>query len=228
MTKKSQTPETDILVESKGKIETFFDKFGSKVMWGLVAVTVIAVGIFIWNNYSDSKQEQLNIDAEAKFIATQNKYPFGLTTNYTEAAEAYLAIANEYEEAAITPICYFVAASSYLQAYSTSLDATDLENAKAAIAKFTKVEGEFGKHINAMALTLEGDIAVEEKDYATAAERFESVLAASTNSDIYGMNAVKLGLTYEAQGKDAEAQEVYKKATEKYPVLEAKMKAYIK
>ena len=47
MTKKVQNPETDILIESKGKVESFFDKYGSKLMWALVAITIIAVGIFI-------------------------------------------------------------------------------------------------------------------------------------------------------------------------------------
>ena len=55
MTKKVQTPETDIMVESKTKIESFFDKFGSKLMWGLVAVTVIAVGIFFFINRNEKK-----------------------------------------------------------------------------------------------------------------------------------------------------------------------------
>lgn len=221
MTKKAQTPETDILVESKGKIETFFDKYGNKLMWGLVAVTVIAVGIFIWHNYAENKEAQLNNEAQTKFIEVQNENPVGFTTNYAEAAAAYLAVANEYEDAAVSQISYFMAASAYLQA-------NDLANAKAAIEKFSKVEGEFGEHINAMALTLKGDIAVEEKDYQSAAKHFEKALAASTNSDIYGQNALKLGLTYEAMGNDDKAQEVYKKAVDKYSTLASKFSKYIK
>ena len=45
MTKKVQNPETDIMIESKGKIESFFDKYGSKIMWGLLAVAVIGIGV---------------------------------------------------------------------------------------------------------------------------------------------------------------------------------------
>ena len=32
MTNKVQTPETDIMVETKGKLETFFDNYGNKVL----------------------------------------------------------------------------------------------------------------------------------------------------------------------------------------------------
>ena len=67
MTKKAHTPETDILIESKGKVESFFDKYGRKLMWGLVAITVVAVGIFVWYNISESKKAQAEMEATQKF-----------------------------------------------------------------------------------------------------------------------------------------------------------------
>ena len=165
MTKKVQTPETDIMVESKTKIESFFDKFGSKVMWGLVAVTVIAVGIFFFINRNEKKNAAE--EAAARQAATEVVYQStnimtgetSLDIDYAATAEAYMAIANEHPETASGNMCYFLAASNYLYA-------GDLANAKAALAKLQKVEGDFGKHMNAMALTLKGDIAVEEKDFA--------------------------------------------------------------
>lgn len=227
MTKKAQTPETDILVESKGKIESFFDKYGNKLMWALVAITVIAVGIFIWSNISSQKAEAHEQEAQIKFFEVLNAS--GVTNNtadsfsvdYATTAESYMAIANEYVDTAAGNTSYFMAASSYLYA-------GDIANAKAAIAKFQDIEGNFGKHINAMALALKGDIAVEEKDYQSAAANFEQALAASHNADIYGSNAAKLGLVYEAMGDEAKAQEVYKAATAKYPTLANKFAKYIK
>ena len=118
-------------------------------------------------------------------------------------------------------MCYFLAASNYLYA-------GDLANAKAALAKLQSVEGDLGVHINAMAITLAGDIAVEEGDYQTAAAKFEEALAASKNADIYTDNALKLGLVYEAMGDEAKAQAIYKKASEKYDNTKVDFAKYIK
>lgn len=227
MTKKVQTPETDIMVESKTKIESFFDKFGSKLMWGLVAVTVIAVGIFFFVNRNEKQNVADNAAArqnETAVVFESTNIMTGVTSfdiDYTATAEAYLAIANEYPETASGNMCYFLAASNYLYA-------GDLANAKAALAKLQNVEGELGAHINAMALTLAGDIAVEEGDYQTAAAKFEKALAASKNTDIYGDNALKLGLVYEAMGDEAQAQATYKKAVEAHAELKALFANYIK
>ena len=221
MTKKAHTPETDILIESKGKVESFFDKYGRKLMWGLVAITVVAVGIFVWYNISESKKAQAEMEATQKFSSVVLTANNSFDIDYVATAEAYMAIAKEYDETAAGNTSYFMAASNYLLA-------NDLVNAKAAIEKFQDVEGDFGQHMNAMALTLKGDIAVEENDYQSAAAYFEKALAASNNSDIYGQNAMKLGLVYESMGDEAKAQNVYKTAIEKHSTLVAMFAKYIK
>lgn len=221
MAKKVQTPETDILVESKGKIETFFDKFGNKLMWGLVAVTVIAVGIFIWYNYSESKQEELNLNAQTEFIELQNQQMMDIAADDATYAASYVAIAEKYEGATVVPMCYYMAGVLYLQA-------GDLDSAKANLDKVTEIEGDYGQLINATVLKLQGDIAVEQKDYQTAVSYFEDALEVSANADIYGDVAIKLGLTYEALGEGNKAQEVYEKAIEEYPSLQNVMAEFIK
>lgn len=227
MTKRVQTPETDILIESKGKVESFFDKYGNKLMWGLVAVTIVAVGIFIWHNMSAKKSLAHEQEAQVKFFEVLNNSNVAdnsaesFSVDYATTADSYMAIAKQYEDTAAGNTSYFMAASNYL-------NANDIANAKAALAKFEKVEGDFGKHINAMALALKGDIAVEEKDYQSAAANFEEALAASQNADIFGQNTYKLALVYEAMGEEAKAQKLYKDAVTKYPELAIKYGKYIK
>jgi tetratricopeptide (TPR) repeat protein len=165
-------------------------------------------------------------EAQVKFFEVLNNSGVTNTTadsfsvDYASTADAYLAVAKQYEDTAAGNTSYFMAASAYLFA-------NDIANAKAAIAKFQNIEGDFGKHINAMALTLKGDIAVEEKDYQTAAANFEKALAASANADIYSQNAHKLGLVYEAMGDKAKAQKIYKDAVTKYPELAISLGKYI-
>ena len=226
MTKKVQNPETDIMIESKGKIESFFDKYGSKIMWGLLAVAVIGIGVYFYIDNRNEADMAKDANSHKEFFTAFNEInedansPESLSIDYAAAAERYLAIANEYAETATGNMCYFFAASNYLYA-------GDLANAKVALAKLQKVEGDFGAHINAMALTLAGDIAVEEDDLQTAAAKFESALAASQNIDIYGDNARKLGLVYQKMGENAKAQAIYKAAIEKHSELTATFAKYI-
>lgn len=222
MTKKVQTPETDILVESKGKVESFFDKYGNKLMWALVAVTIIAVGIFVWHNYSEKKQLANEQEAQVALFGVITEYDLSaLDVDYTVAAESYAALAAKYPEAAAGNVARFMSASAYLHA-------GELDAAKAAIAKYENAEGNYGKVINTMALTLKGDIAVEEADYQTAANYFAKALKSSSNLDLYASNALKLALVYEAMNDDAKAQEVYNATVAKYPELTTYFAKYIK
>lgn len=209
MTKKMQTPETDIMVESKGKVESFFDKYGNKLMWALVAVTIIVVGVFVWKNQSEKAAVEAEQKAQAALFGVMVEYSAADVDNVA-AAEAYAAVNNKYQDAAAGNIAAYMAASSYLQA-------NELDKAKAAIAKYENTDGDFGKMINALALTMKGDIAVEEMDYKTAAANFVKALKASTTESLYMKNAKKLALVYEAMGDEANAQQVYKNAVKKYP-----------
>ena len=209
MTKKMQTPETDIMVESKGKVESFFDKYGNKLMWALVAVTIIVVGVFVWKNQSEKAAVEAEQKAQAALFGVMVEYSAADVDNVA-AAEAYAAVNNKYQDAAAGNIAAYMAASSYLQA-------NELDKAKAAIAKYENTDGDFGKMINALALTMKGDIAVEEMDYKTAAANFAKALKASTTESLYMKNAKKLALVYEAMGDDANAQQVYENAVKKYP-----------
>jgi tetratricopeptide (TPR) repeat protein len=209
MTKKMQTPETDIMVESKGKVESFFDKYGNKLMWALVAVTIIVVGVFVWNNQSEKAAVEAEQKAQAALFGVMVEYSAADVDNVA-AAEAYAAVNNKYQDAVAGNIAAYMAASSYLQA-------NELDKAKAAIAKYENTDGDFGKMINALALTMKGDIAVEEMDYKTAAANFAKALKASTTESLYMKNAKKLALVYEAMGDEANAQQVYENAVKKYP-----------
>ena len=211
MANKVQNPETDIMVETKGKLELFFDNYGNKVLKALVGITLVAVAIFVVVGI-------MNNSAEKKENAAQAALTVALTTE--AEVEAYVAIANDYAGTKAANTAVYMAGAEYLEA-------GDLENAKAYLAKYENAEGAAGEIINALVYTLRGDIAVEENDLQSAVELFTMALEAS--DDIYTAETAtrKVALVYAAMGDAQKASEAYKALVAKYPELTISYAKYI-
>lgn len=211
MANKVQMPENDLMVETKGKLELFFDKYGNKLLKGLLAVTLIAVAVFAWvsiSSNSDLKKEN----------AAQAALTVALTTESDVAA--FEAIVNEYEGTKAANTAAYLAGAEYLKA-------GDIANAKASLAKYADVEGAAGEVINALVYTLRGDVAVEENDLQTAADLYRKAIAANNEASSVEAATKKLALVLEAMGDKAAAMEAYKALVEKHPDLKAQYAKYI-
>lgn len=211
MANKVQNPENDLMVETKGKLETFFDNYGNKLLWGLVAVTVIAVAIYLVVSITKSSTEKRENTAQAALTVA-------LTTE--AGVEEYVAIVEEYNGTKAANTATYMAGAEYLKA-------GDLANAKSYLEKYADAEGAAGEVINGLVRTLRGDIAVEENDLQTAADLYNKAIEASEDIYTYENNARKLALVYVAMGDVAKAQQTYKAIVEKYPELKGKYAKYI-
>lgn len=211
MANKVQNPENDLMVETKGKLETFFDNYGNKLLWGLVAVTVIAVAIYLVVSITKSSTEKRENTAQAALTVA-------LTTE--AGVEEYVAIVEEYNGTKAANTATYMAGAEYLKA-------GDLANAKSYLEKYADAEGAAGEVINGLVRTLSGDIAVEENDLQTAADLYNKAIEASDDIYTYENNARKLALVYIAMGDVAKAQQTYKAIVEKYPELKSKYAKYI-
>lgn len=211
MANKVQNPENDLMVETKGKLETFFDNYGNKLLWGLVAVTVIAVAIYLVVSITKSSTEKRENTAQAALTVA-------LTTE--AGVEEYVAIVEEYNGTKAANTATYMAGAEYLKA-------GDLANAKSYLEKYADAEGAAGEVINGLVRTLRGDIAVEENDLQTAADLYNKAIEASDDIYTYENNARKLALVYIAMGDVAKAQQTYKAIVEKYPELKSKYTKYI-
>lgn len=201
MANKVQNPETDLMVETKGKLEVFFDKYGSKLLKALLAVTIIAVGVFVWFSYSESSTAE---NEQAAELALTN------AINGMGDAESFVAVYNEYQDTKAGNTAAYMAGAAYLEA-------NDLANAKNYLLKYENVEGEAGEIINALVYTLRGDIAVEENDLNTAIELYTSALNASDDFYSYSNAVEKLAVVYSAMGEAEKVQELYVALVAKYP-----------
>ncbi len=101
------------------------------------------------------------------------------------------------------PICY--------------LKTGDLENAAKYLAKYSPVKGIPGALINAQNLGLQGDIAVEQQNYAKAVKFYEQAVKAADNNLTAPMYLRKAGLAEQAQGNNEKAAAFYEQILTSYP-----------
>ena len=207
MTNKVQNPENDLMVETKGKLEIFFDKYGDKLLKAVIGIAVAAVVIFAVVSIVKNGSQKEEQAAQA-----------ALTSD--AAVEAYVDIAATYEGTAAANTATYVAGAEMLKA-------GDIEGAKSMLAKYEDGKGVAAEVINGLVYTLRGDIAVEENDLQSAADLFGKALAASDDVQTWETNSVKLALVYAAMGDVAKAEETYKALVARFPELKQKYSKYI-
>ena len=212
MTNNVQTPQDDLMVETKGKLELFFDKNGNKLLWALIIVGVALSAFFIFKNVRDNRN-LVKEQAASEAVAAE--------LNDANSVEGFDKIQADYKGTEAANSAAYLAAAAALQA-------GDIEKAEAELAAYTPAEGAAGEMLNAKVLGLKGDIAVEKNDMQTAAERFAEAAAASNDEHTFVTYTKKLALVYQAMGDEAKAQQCYKDIVAKYPAQERAMAKFIR
>lgn len=211
MTNKVQNPENDLMVETKGKLEVFFENYGDKLLKTVIGVAIAAVVVFFAVN-------MINGSSEEKEQAAQAALTVALTSD--AEVEAYQAIIAEYAGTAAANTAAYIAGAELLKA-------GDVEGAKAMLESYKNGEGTAAEVINALVYSLRGDIAVEQNDLQTAANLFAEAIAASADIQNWETNSTKLALVYAAMGDVVKAEETYEALVARFPELKQKYVKYI-
>lgn len=206
MANKVNTPDTDIIVDAKGKLEVLFEKYGKTLLWVLVVIGIAVGGFFLYKSYSDSKEQERI--AKAEKIAT-----IDLATEAEAGAVAAHANSADVKDTASANFLNYLAASRYVAE-------DDIENAKIYLAKVKEFSNStFGAMLNAATYGLRGDIAVAEDDLQAAVENFKKAVAASDDEHSFITYSEKLARVYNALGDKQAAMQCYKDIVAKYPDL---------
>lgn len=201
MTNKVNHLENDIMVETKGKLELFFDKYGNKLLLGLGCVTTLAIAFFLVSSIAENREAKREAQADAVLA---------VALNGEGAAEDYVAIVEEYGKTKAGNTASYLAGAAYLKA-------GDLENAKLYLEKYKDAKGAAGEILNTLVLVLRGDLAVEQNDLLSAEALYRKAMEASNDPVTYADAAEKLALVYQAMGEEAKAEQCYKDVVAKYP-----------
>lgn len=213
MTKKVNTPETDVIIDAKGKLELLFEKYGKKLLIVLVVIGVAVGGYFIYKGYAENKEQERIAKSEAAATSM-------LINDSAEDAKA-VAENKEFNETAAKNFANYVAAARYL-------NEGDIDAAEAYIAKFSNIEdGYLGAMVNAAACAIRGDIAVARGNNEAAIAAFQKAI--ETGNDDYtfiSMNE-KMGRLYTKMGNREESVKCYKAIADRFPDMEADYAKYI-
>ena len=218
MKNKVETPQQDVMIEAKGKLETFFEKYSKQILYGLLIVACVCVIFFFWRSRSERQARVTEANAQVALVAAYDAIELN---DYAGAAAAAENVVSQYEGTDAANLAAYIAGASYVKL-------GDFDNARKYLAKYEAKEGAAAEMIDAMALGLQGDIAVEQDDLQAAAGFFAKAAAASTDPVTEPMFLRKLAAVYAAQGEQEKAAECYRKIVEKYPAQAATVEKYLK
>ena len=212
MSQKIKDQEEIVVAEAVSKTERFFEENGKKVVIALVAVLLIVAGGYAYKylvvDKSEAKAAELIVEAQERFAGETLDYDLAL--NGDDAGVGFLTVADEYGSTRAGNLAKHYAGICYLHL-------GDLEKAAEYLAKYKAVRGLAAEVVNAQNLGLQGDVAVEQGDYAKAAKFFKKAVAASENNYTTPLYLYKQGLALTAAGEAEAAKACYKAISEQYP-----------
>lgn len=204
MAKEIKNENAEAVVEAVSKTEQFFEKNGKLLTIILVAVVVIAAGIFCW--YKFAYQPKV-VEAQGQMAVAEQNFRAGdydLALNGDGNDLGFVQVLDQYGAKAGKSV-YFYAGVCELQ----------LGNYKEAIKYLESYKGK-DAILNARATACIGDAYAGLEDYKKTLGYYEKAAAVIDNMYAAGY-LLKAGLVSEKLGDNAKALTFYKKIKDQYP-----------
>ncbi len=209
---KQQAAEQETLGQAMNKTELFLENNGRKLSYVLLAL--LAIGLLIYGYRAlimqprAEKAAEMIAQAQERFEAENPDYTLALEGDANGAG--FLEVIEQYGSTPSGNLAKHYAGICYLQA-------GDLEQAAAYLAKYSTVKGLPGALINAQNYGLQGDVAVEQGDYARAVKFYEKAVEAADNNLTAPMYLRKAGLAARANGNAEQAVVYFERILNDYP-----------
>lgn len=209
---KQHAAEQEALGEAMNKTELFLAKNGRKLSYIFLGLLVLGALIFGYRALvvqpRAEKAAEMISEAQYRFEAEPADFQLALEGDANGAG--FLDVIEKYGSTPSGNLAKHYAGICYLRS-------GDLENAAKYLAKFSPVKGIPGALINAQNLGLQGDVAVEQQQYAQAVKFYEKAAKAADNNLTAPMYLRKAGLAEQAQGNGAKAAAFYEQILTSYP-----------
>lgn len=212
MAKEVMTPQEELLESAQSQTEIFIEKNSKMVGIAIVVIFAIAIAVFGYKKVISeprlNKAQELLYQAQYNFEQTTPDYTIAL--NGDENTPGFAEVAEQYGNTPAGNLAKMYAAACALRL-------GDFDAAENYINGFKSVKGVPGEMVNAMAIGIKGEIAVEKDDFAKAASLFEKAANESKNEFSAPMYLRKAALAYSAAGNEAKAQQCYETIEKEYP-----------
>lgn len=212
MAKQQAAEQQETLGQAMNKTELFLENNGRKLSYVLLAL--LAIGLLIYGYRAlimqprAEKAAELIAQAQERFEAENPDYALALEGDANGAG--FLEVIEQYGSTPSGNLAKHYAGICYLQT-------GDLEQAAAYLAKYSTVKGLPGALINAQNYGLQGDVAVEQGDYARALKFYEKAVKAADNNLTAPMYLRKAGLAARANGNAEQAVVYFERILNDYP-----------
>ena len=209
---KEQVAGQESLGEAMNKTEFFFEKNGRMLSYVFLGLLVLAALVFGYRALVVSpraeKAAEMIAEAQYRFEATTPDFELALVGD--ENGAGFLDVIEKYGSTPSGNLAKHYAGICYLRQ-------GDLENAAKYLAMYSTVKGVPGALVNAQNYGLQGDVAVEQGNYAAAVKFYEKAVAAADNNLTAPQYLRKAGLAEQAQGNTERAAEFYQRILTSYP-----------
>ena len=212
MAKQNVTPQEAAIGEAVSKTETFFENNSKLVICAMVAIFVIAGGIYGYRNFiaKPRLEKASTMISEAQYRFEEANPDYALALNGDDNGAGFLDVIDQYGSTPAGNLAKHYAGICYLHL-------GDLNAAAEYLAKYSPVKGLTGEIINAQNLGLQGDVAVELGQYDKAVKFYEKAVKASDNSYTTPLYLRKQGLALKALGKEKDATALFQHILNNYP-----------
>lgn len=204
--------EQDTLGEAMNKTEYFFEKNGKKLSYIFLSLLVIAALAYGYRALivqpRGAKAAEMISEAQNRFEAQTPDFELALIGDANGAG--FLSVIEQYGSTPSGNLAKHYAGICYL-------NSGDMENAAKYLAKYSPVGGIPGAIVNAQNLGLQGDIAIEQKEYAKAVRLYDKAVKAADNMMTAPMFLRKAGMAEQALGNDTKAVAYYEQILNTYP-----------
>ena len=209
---KQHVAEQETLGEAMNKTELFFEKNGRLLSYVFLGLLVLAALVFGYRALivAPRAEKAAEMIAEAQFRFEDQNADYQLALEGDANGAGFLDVIGKYGSTPSGNLAKHYAGICYLKT-------GDLENAARYLEKFSPVKGIPGALVNAQNYGLQGDIAVEQQDYAKAVKFYEKAVKAADNNLTAPMYLRKAGLAEQAQGNNQKAVEFYERILTSYP-----------
>ena len=210
---KQHVAEQETLGEAMNKTEFFFEKNGRMLSYVFLGLLVLAALVFGYRALvvSPRAEKAAEMIAEAQYRFEDQNADYALALEGDASGAGFLEVIEKYGSTPSGNLAKHYAGICYLRT-------GDLENAAKYLAKFSQLKGIPGELINAQNYGLQGDIAVEQQDYARAVKFYEKAVKAADNNLTAPMYLRKAGLAEQAQGgNEQKAAAFYEEILTSYP-----------
>lgn len=188
------------------KVETFYETNKKMISTAITVVLVVIVGYFGYTKLYKGPAEEK--------AATALSFP----QRYFEADSLNMALNGDGKNLGFTKISkkYSGTAAGNLAHYYEGICYLRMGDFANAIKSLKEFDGK-GTTLGAMATGVLGQAYMESGDKAKAIESFKKATEDKDNELVTPMFLYQLGLVYVADGKSAEAKEVFKRIRDEYP-----------